>query len=411
MSTKFLWYLKAIDGRFPWDPNGRYDGSLSQLQSAAQTFDRLGFYGVLHGTSSGDPLISVSSLIGVTERLRFLVPIYPGLTNPRLLAQQALTFDKLSGGRLLFNLVNGQDAQLRNFGVRTPKDERYRLSSEYWRIVTAFYEGGSVDYAGTYLDEHARPGEPDDGIVHLGGASGLEPGGFVGAPVSADAAIGEPYGPFQTPHVPLWGAGGSPAGIEYAGRTVEVYLAFLTQHFDRIAKQVADAQRAAARNGRAFEGVGLHGSVIVRRTRRQALDAFYEGFESLGAEAFAEVTNRRLQELTGGVSDLRTFTAPDAKRQSWIDALLSGRLPTIEELELRPGVYAGVTEFIGIIDVFGEGGSTYLVGSGEEVATQLVAFKRDIPGVDRFIFSGWPLVQEAQHVADHLFPYIDDLEQ
>lgn len=393
MSTKILWYLKHVDGRFPWSEAGRYPSDYARLQRTAQALDQAGFYGALHGTSTSDPLVTVSALIAATTRLRFLIPVYPGLTNPRQLAKQALTFDQLSGGRLLINIVNGQDFQLKPYGHLVPHDARYEQSAEYWRLFTEFYEGGAPSYDGTYLDTRAVTGEA------------TQPS----APVTADHLAGIPFGPFQTPHVPLWGAGASEAGQDHAGRVVEVYLAFL-RGFDAVKSQIESAHAAAARHGRSYSGVGIHGSLIVRRTEAQAKEAFYEGFVAVGAEQFAAEADQRIRATTGGHVDLATFVAPDAQRQGWVDALRAGRLPTLEQLELEPGLYAGLTEFIPVLDFAGQGSASYLVGSGEQVAARLRRYQAEIPGVDRFIFSGWPLEVEALNVADYLFPYIDDLE-
>ncbi|MFT4042710.1 MAG: LLM class flavin-dependent oxidoreductase [Gordonia sp. (in: high G+C Gram-positive bacteria)] len=393
LGTKILWYLKHIDGRYPWSESGRYDYDFGRLTRTAQALDQAGFYGALHGTSTNDPLVSVSALIAATQRLRFLVPIYPGLTNPRQLAKQALTFDQYSGGRLLINVVNGQDPQLKPYGQLVTHDDRYQLSADYWRIFTDFYEGRSAVYDGTYLDTRSVTGEHTQ----------------VGAPISADHLAGWAYGPFQRPHVPLWGAGASPAGQDHAGRVVEVYLAFL-RGFDAVRAQVISAHAAAAKYNRSFQAVGIHGSLIVRRTDQQAKDAFYEGISAVGAQQFAHDANERIKVVTGGHYDLATFVAPDAKRQSWIDALRAGHLPTLDDLQIEPGVYAGLTEFIPLLDYQGQGAAHYLVGSGQQIAERIRRYREDIPGVDRFIFSGWPLESEAINVADYLFPHIPDLE-
>lgn len=388
--TRILWYIKEHDGRYPWHPEGRYEVDHRRLIRIAQTLDERGFYGVLQGTSIGDPTVTLSSLIGFTERLRFLLPIYPGLRSPRLLAQEALAFDKLSGGRLLINVVNGQDKQLGDYGVFIPRDDRYEFSRQYWKLFLEFYEGRGVDYSDTYLDPRPE----------------LEPTSLEAPPVWRDPIYQIPYGPIQQPHPPLWGAGASPAGQDHAGEIVEVYLAFLRE-FDLVKSQIVDAHAAAARHGRVFQRAGVHGSIVVRRTRRQALDAFYEGFELFGAERFADNVNRRIRQLTQGRDDLTTFAAPDAKRQSWVDALRAGRLPTLEELEIEPGLFPGNVEFAQPFDVFkNNGGAIYFVGSGEEIAGKIRQYQ-EIPGVDTFVFSSWPLIQEAEYVADYLFPHLE----
>ena len=58
------------------------------------------------------------------------------------------------------------------------------------------------------------------------------------------------------------------------------------------------AHAAAERHGRAFDGVGIHGSVTVRRTQAQAEEAFYESFRIVGAEQFAADSNERIRLLS-----------------------------------------------------------------------------------------------------------------
>ncbi len=48
-------------------------------------------------------------MVPLTERLRFLVAVRPGLSEPSMTARMAVTLDRLSGGRLLVNVVAGGD--------------------------------------------------------------------------------------------------------------------------------------------------------------------------------------------------------------------------------------------------------------------------------------------------------------
>ena len=47
----------------------------------------------------------------MTQRLKFLVALRPGIISPTVAARQAATLDRLSGGRALFNLVTGGDPE------------------------------------------------------------------------------------------------------------------------------------------------------------------------------------------------------------------------------------------------------------------------------------------------------------
>src|ERR1700679_4210343 len=101
----------------PTQGDGRYLASQEQmrqtdhgyLKQIAQAVDQLGFHGVLlpTGNSCEDAWIVASTLVPVTRRLKFLVAIRPGIMTPTLAARMTATFDRLSGGRLLINVVTG----------------------------------------------------------------------------------------------------------------------------------------------------------------------------------------------------------------------------------------------------------------------------------------------------------------
>lgn len=409
MTTRILWYISPVDGRLPWHDEGRYDIDHKRLIRLAQTIESGGFYGALLGTYAQDVLINASSLFSHTESLNFLIPIYPGLTSPRLLAQQILTFDQFSGGRIKLNLVNGQDELLQSYGLPLDKAERYKFSSEYWDLFVQFYEGHNADYTGTFLDPdrlHSALAEPD--AEHAPGDSDATSESLHRKPFGdTDNPTHLPLAPTQRPHVPLWGAGASPSGIEFAGRTVETYLTWFRET-QSVAQHVKDAEDAAASNGRSFTGVGTHGSLTVRNSRTEAEEAFYTKIEASGADRIAERLNLAISAGSQGRTDLTTFTAPDAKRQGWIDSVRAGRLPTLEDLRLEGRIFAGETPWSSL-DIFGIGGGTYIVGSGQDAAGEIARIKQEVPPTDTFIFSGWPLTQEAQYAAEYLLPHIEDL--
>jgi hypothetical protein len=122
---KVLWYLNLADGKYPWIENGLYPVDFDRYRRLAETIDRGGFFGALVATWPNDPFISASFVARYTERMRFLVAVYARMTPAKLLAQQALTFDVFTGGRLLMNLINGRDNIMETYGVTTSHDDRY----------------------------------------------------------------------------------------------------------------------------------------------------------------------------------------------------------------------------------------------------------------------------------------------
>jgi alkanesulfonate monooxygenase len=115
---------------------------LSYLQQIAQAVDRLGYVGALlpTGRSCEDAWVVASTLIPVTQRMKFLVAIRPGLMLPGVAARMAATFDRLSEGRLLINVVTGGDpVELAGDGLHLNHEERYHLTDEFltaWREIS-----------------------------------------------------------------------------------------------------------------------------------------------------------------------------------------------------------------------------------------------------------------------------------
>ena len=159
MSLNIFWFLPTHgDGHYLGTAEGARAVDHGYLQQVAQAADRLGFGGVLipTGRSCEDPWVVAASLLPVTQRLKFLVAVRPGLHQPALAARMAASFDRLSKGRLLINLVTGGDrAELEGDGVFLDHAQRYEQSAEFiriWReILTRSHAGEGFDYEGEHL--------------------------------------------------------------------------------------------------------------------------------------------------------------------------------------------------------------------------------------------------------------------
>src|SRR5256885_12811383 len=92
---------------------------IEYLAQIARSAEQLGFEAVLTptGTWCEDAWLTTVALAQHTERLKFLVAFRPGLISPTLAAQMAATYQRLTRGRLLLNVVTGGDsAEHRPFG-------------------------------------------------------------------------------------------------------------------------------------------------------------------------------------------------------------------------------------------------------------------------------------------------------
>lgn len=374
---KVLWYLTAPDGPFPWEPEGRWNTDFRHLQQLAITIDRLGYYGALLGTGLGDEVLTVSAaMIGVTKRMRFLAAIHPGLLSPVKLAQIALTQDRFSGGRMLFNVVNGNDSILPVFGPSFEHDERYDFSFEYWDAFRRFYLGQRDGYDGKYVK--LAPTPPEYGL----GRRGVRE-----APLTA----------VQPGGVPLWGAGTSPAGVAHSVKLLDTYLSFADTP-PKLGAKFARVAAEAAKIGRTLE-FGTRLQIIVRETEEEA----WAHAQWLLDKTHVDFARQTIEMQLPRSETIDSYRSPDPQVQRNIDAVREGRLPRARDLEIYPNVWVGPSLFG--FNIVAPLAGTAIVGSAENVAARLREYAEH--GAGSFILSGFPLIGEAQRFADLVFPLLD----
>ncbi|WAD25326.1 FMNH2-dependent alkanesulfonate monooxygenase [Pseudomonadaceae bacterium T75] len=350
MSLNIFWFLPTHgDGKYLGTAEGARAVDHGYLSQIAQAADRLGFGGVLipTGRSCEDSWLVAASLIPLTRQLKFLVALRPGIISPTVAARQAATLDRLSNGRALFNLVTGGDPdELAADGLNLSHAERYEAAVEFTRIWRRVLEGETVDYAGKH--------------IQVKGAKLL-------------------YPPVQQPRPPLYFGGSSEAAHELASEQVELYLTW-GEPLEAVAEKIADVRARAARQGRTVRfGIRLH--VIVRETNDEAWAAADRLISHLDDETIAKAQ-----------ASLARF---DSVGQQRMAALHGGRR---DRLVVAPNLWAGVGLVRG-------GAGTALVGDGPTVAARIREYA-DL-GIDTFVFSGYPHLEESYRVAELLFPHLD----
>jgi alkanesulfonate monooxygenase len=346
-SANVLWFLPTHgDGRYLATTHGGREVDLGYLTQIAQAADRLGYYGVLlpTGRSCEDSWVVASALVALTQRLKFLVAVRPGLQSPSVAARMAATLDRISGGRLLVNVVTGGDpVENKGDGIFTPHDERYELTAEFLTVWKALLVGETVNFEGKHI-------RIEDGRVF--------------------------YPPVQAPHPPLYFGGSSEAGISVAADLVDTYLTWGEPPADVAGKLNNVAQVAAAR-GRALNyGIRLH--VIVRETNEEAWEAARSLISYVDDKAIAAAQ--------------KSFARMDSEGQRRMAALHGGKR---DRLEISPNLWAGVGLVRG-------GAGTALVGDPETVAERMREYMR--LGIGTFILSGYPHLEEAYRFAELVLP-------
>ena len=357
MSLTFHWFLPTNgDGRdIVGGGHGVATGAagairpptVEYLGQIARSAEQLGFTGALTPTGSWceDAWLTTAMLTQVTERLKFLVAFRPGLTSPTLAAQMAATFQRLSRGRLLLNVVTGgESAEQRGFGDFLGKEQRYERTAEFLAIVARLWRGETVTAHGPHLR-------------------------VAGARLSL----------LPDPVPDIYFGGSSDAALPVAAGHADVYLTW-GEPPDAVADKISRVRAAAAAEGRALRfGVRLH--TISRDT---------------AAEAWRQA-DRLLERVTDDMIEQvqRGLAASESQGQRRMRALHHGG--DRRRLEVYPGLWAGVGLVRG-------GAGTSLVGSHQEVAGLIEEYAR--AGVTEFILSGYPHLEEAYWFGEGVLPVL-----
>ena len=356
---KIFWFIPTHgDSRYLGSSRGARVADHAYFKQIAIAADSLGYEGVLlpTGRSCEDSWIVAASLIDATRRLKFLVALRPGLVAPSQSARMAATLDRLSGGRLLVNLVTGGDAEeLAGDGQFLDHAARYEQSAEFiriWReLLARSHDGEGFDFDG----QHLR--------------------------VKAGKVL---YPPVSRPYPPVFFGGSSAPAHELAAAEVDTYLTWGEPPAE-VQKKLADVRERAAAHGRQLRyGIRLH--VIVRETEDEAWRAAGELLSELDEATIAaaqarfkgmdSVGQRRMAELHGG-----RFNKADVR----------------QGLKIAPNLWAGVGLVRG-------GAGTALVGNPQQVADRINEYAA--LGLEYFILSGYPHLDEAHRFAELVFPLL-----
>lgn len=360
MSLSFHWFLPTnggdgrhvVGGGHGVNPgqSGR-PADVAYLTQVARAAEDNGFEAALTPTGAWceDAWLTTAMLSQTTDRLKFLVAFRPGVVSPYLAAQMSGTYQNLTGGRLLLNVVTGGEShEQRMYGDFLDKDARYARCGEFLEIVRRLWTGETVDFDGEHLQvEGAQLAQIPDPVpdIYFGGSS--------------------------------------PAAGDVAAEHADVYLTW-GEPPEAVAKKIAWIRDLAEKRGRGPGnrpirfGIRMH--VITRDTAEEAwaeADRLLAGIdpESIkrvqeGLRRSESEGQRRMLDLHGGSTD---------------------------ELEIYPNVWAGVGLVRG-------GAGTALVGSHEQVADRIAEYA-DL-GLDEFVLSAYPHLEGAYWFGEGVLPIL-----
>jgi len=358
MSVTLHWFLptsgdgRTIVERFHANRSqgapAQRDPDIDYLAQVARAAEANGFVGVLTptGTWCEDAWLTTAALIAQTKTLKFLVAFRPGVISPTLAAQMASTYQRISKGRLLLNVVTGGDAiEQQRFGDWHDHDQRYARTDEFLHVVRNAWTGKPFDFSG----EHYR---------------------VAGATVLAS--------PNPTPQI--YFGGSSDAALPVAARHADVYLTW-GEPPAQVAEKIGRVRELAEAEGRTVRfGIRLH--TISRDT---SAEAWLEAAKLLDALDPEHVRSAQSQ-----------LGASQSVGQQRMVALHGGDLSAgVRGLEIHPGLWAGIGLVRG-------GAGTALVGSHSEVADLIEEYHS--LGVEEFVLSGYPHLEEAYWFGEGVRP-------
>ncbi|MFT9142226.1 LLM class flavin-dependent oxidoreductase, partial [Acetobacter orientalis] len=183
---------------------------------------------------------------------------------------------------------------------------------------------------------------------------------------------------FQNNGPPLYFGGSSEAGANVAAKHIDKYLTW-GEPPALVAEKISKVRHLAEKQGREVSfGIRLH--VIVRETEREAWQEADRLISHLSDETISKAQ--------------KVFARMDSVGQARMSALHGGKR---DKLEISPNLWAGVGLVRG-------GAGTALVGDPDTVAERIDEYRR--LGIDTFIFSGYPHLEEAYQFGELVLPLL-----
>ncbi|MBO0145176.1 LLM class flavin-dependent oxidoreductase [Agrobacterium sp. Ap1] len=348
--AEFLWYIpndvKSGHRGDVADPN---HNSLETLTGQAKAMEDHGWKGALIGTGWGRPdtFTVATALVARTTTFEPLIAVRPGYWKPANFASAAATLDHLSGGRVRVNVVSGPDALAAYGDEEGDQAQRYARTKEFMRLTRRLWTEEDVTFRGAHFEVTGSTVMPR--LEQIG----------------------------DRRHPKLYFGGASPAAEQVAATEADVQL-FWGEPLEGVRERIDRLKQLSRTLDRDLLPLqfGLRITTLVRDTTEQAW-----------ADAQAKVA-KMAEGSAGSWQDHRHGVS--VGQQRLLDLAARGDVLD-ENLYTAPGRYGG-----------GGAGTTWLVGSAEDVARSLRKY-RDL-GITHFVLSDTPYLQEIKRQGIQLLP-------
>ena len=352
--TLFSWFIPIDgDGARAGTARAERPPTFDYLRQVVQTAEDLGYYSLLipsrfeYGLFAEDaPLAetwtSATALAAVTERIRFLIAVRPGFIALGLFAQMAAALHQISNGRIDINIVPG--------GI-----------------------GNDFERVGEYTDQSTRYERAEE-FISACRKLWAQPGPveFEGNFYNLKDAYCSPIPEGAPPSFYLGGA--SPRANALSGRQADVHLNWIEPLED--SRTRFDAVREEFQKSGRHPNLGIRTHLVVRDKEEDAWKAANELID----HADPAVKAQRRSAVAG-----TAMVGAAAQAQESPDHIVAPHLWNgLSEVRVNCG--------------------TAIVGTPEQVTDILLGYSK--LGVDQFILSGFPHVEECQRVAEDVIPLL-----
>jgi alkanesulfonate monooxygenase len=316
------------------------------IATTARVHEKADFNRVLIGYFSDAPdgFLIGAHAASTTKQLELLLAHRPGFVSPTLAARKLATLDQLSRGRLAVHIIaGGSDADQAKDGDFTDHAGRYRRAAEYisllrrtWTSAAPFEHAGEFyRVAGAYSDVRCR----------------------------------------QSPHIPIYGGGGSSDAIEALAPHVDHYMLW-GEPLRETAEFMGEVRRTAAAAGKSPPRFSLSTRPILAETDSKAWER---------ARAILE----RVRARRGGAAPAKPENLGSQR------LLLAAAASEVHDTCL----WMKLAEATGA-----RGNSTALVGAPDTVANALLAYYK--LGADSLLIRGYEPLEDAEQYGAELIPLV-----
>jgi alkanesulfonate monooxygenase len=350
--SEFLWYIpNDVKAGHRGDAAVENHNSLDTLTSHAKALEDHGWKGALVGTGWGRPdtFTIATALVARTTTFEPLIAIRPGYWRPANFASAAATLDHLSGGRVRVNIVSGQDNLAAYGDSEGDQAHRYARTKEFMRLVRRLWTEENVTFAGEHFQVAGSTIEPR-----------LQARG-------------------DRKHPKLYFGGASEAAERVAATEADVQL-FWGEPLDGVRERIENLKTLSRQLDRDLPPLefGLRITTLVRDTTEQA---------------WADAEARVAEMAKGKSGNWNDHGKPVAIGQRRLLELHERGDVLDDNLYTAPGKFGG-----------GGAGTTWLVGSAEDVARSLRKYE-DL-GITHFVLSDTPYLREIERQGDQLLPLL-----